>query len=327
MRYRKLGSTDVDVSAIGLGCMGLVGWYGERDDAEARATVDLALDLGVNHLDTAAIYQNGDNERFVGAAIRNRRQQVFLASKCGGFLDPNGKAVVDNRPAAIRKSCEDSLERLGMETIDLLYLHRIDPHVPIEESVGAMADLVGAGKIRYVGLSEASTTTIKKANRTHPIAAVQSELSLWSRQQRLDIVPLCRELGISFVAYSPLGRGFLSGKIQAVEDLAPNDLRRGHPRFSSDNIEQNRELIVRLQSLADEIGCTKPQLALAWVLAAGSHVLPIVGTKRRRYLQENLLALEVVLSEQDIKRIDEILPADLVHGERYPESVMASVNR
>lgn len=327
MRYRRLGSTNVNVSAIGLGCMGLVGWYGERDDAEARATVDLALDLGVNHLDTAAIYQNGDNERFVGAAIRNRRQEVFLASKCGGFLDANGKAVVDNRPSSIRKSCEDSLERLGVEAIDLLYLHRIDPQVPIEDSIGAMADLAGAGKIRHVGISEASTTTIRKASGIHPIAAVQSELSLWSREQRLHVVPLCRELGISFVAYSPLGRGFLSGKIQATDDLAPNDLRRGQPRFSKENIEQNQELVVRLQSLADEIGCAKPQLALAWVLAAGSHVLPIVGTKKRTYLEENLAALEIVLSEQNMRRIEEILPTDLVHGERYPESVMASVDR
>ena len=326
MQYRLLGNTKEQISAIGLGCMGMVGWYGERDDDEARATIDRAIELGVNHLDTAAAYQDGANERFVGKAIRGKRNDVFIATKCGGYFDKQGNSVVDNRPDYIIESCDRSLANLGVETIDLFYLHRIDRKVPIEDSVGAMARLVAGGKIRYIGLSEACPETIRRACATSAIAAVQSELSLWSRDLEMDVVPLCRELGIAFVAYSPLGRGFLTGTITSTEDIPEGDLRARHPRFSGENLDHNMELVKHIRRLAREKNCSPAQLAIAWVLSRGDHVLPIAGTKRRAYLEDNLGALQVEFTKDELTYVDELLPSYLVHGARYPESVMGTVN-
>lgn len=311
---------------IGLGCMGLVGWYGERDDAEAAATVHRALEIGVTHLDTAAVYQDGDNERFVGECIRGKRDQVFLATKCGMERSPEGRIRVDNRPELIRESCDASLRRLGTDHIDLFYLHRIDRTVPIEDSIGAMAQLVDAGKVRFTGLSEASPETLRRANAIYPVAALQSELSLWSERTAQPSLDTCRELGIAFVAYSPLGRGFLGGGIKKLSDLPKGDTRRIFPRFDAENFDENLAAAEEFAELADSMNCTAAQLALAWVLAKWDGVLPIPGTKKRRYLEENAAAAEIELTEADVREIARRLPEDLVHGERYPEIMMHTLN-
>ncbi len=326
MEYRQLGNTGVDVAALGLGCMGLVGWYGERDDGEARATVLRALDLGVTHLDTAAIYQDGENERFVGSCIAGRRDEVFLATKCGLSRNESGQMAADNRPETIRKSCDASLERLGVERIDLFYLHRMDRNVPLEDSLGAMADLVAAGKIRFVGVSEVGPETLRQAYEIYPISALQSELSIWTRDSAAPTLDVCRQLGISFVAYSPLGRGFLTGAIKDATELVANDTRRMFPRFSAENIEANQAVIACMARLAKQFDCSPAQLCLAWVLAQWRGVLPIPGTKKRRYLEDNFGALEIELSSTDVQTISRELPQEMVHGERYPESMLSMLN-
>ena len=326
MMLRNMGTTGERVSAIGLGCMGMVGWYGTRDDDEAEATLHRALELGVTHLDTAAVYQDGDNERFVGDGIRGYRDRVFLATKCGMARNPEGGIAVDNRPETIRKSCDASLGRLGTDYIDLFYLHRIDPNVPIAESMGAMADLVELGKIRYVGLSEAAPDTLRKAHAIHPVTALQSELSLWTRASARGSLEVCRELGVAFVAYSPLGRGFLTGRIQTPEDIPDKDTRRMFPRFSDENFSANRKLALKVTALAEEKGCTPAQLALAWVLAQWKGVLPIPGTKKRRYLDENLAAAQVKLTPAESDAIESEFPESAIAGERYPASMMGVVN-
>ena len=326
MQQRELGNTGERISALGLGCMGLVGWYGTRDDAEARATLDKALELGVTHLDTAALYQDGENEKFVGAAIATRRTQVFLATKCGFVRNADGSTRIDNRPKTVKQSCEDSLQRLGVDVIDLFYLHRIDPTVPIEESVGAMADLVAAGKIRYLGLSEAGADTLRRAHATHPIAALQNEYSLWTRDPEDGILTVCRELGISLVAYSPLGRAFLTGAVTGLQDLPADDNRHRQPRFQDENAPRNLEFVERIRRLAAARNCTQAQLAIAWVLAQGKDILPIPGTKKRTYLQDNVGALAVQLTAEDLQEIAEALPRSAIHGERYPPQMLEKVN-
>jgi aryl-alcohol dehydrogenase-like predicted oxidoreductase len=326
MQQRLLGNSGEQVSAVGLGCMGLVGWYGNRDDAEAAATVRRAIEIGVTHLDTAAVYQDGDNERFVGECIQGIRDQVFLATKCGLERTSEGRLAVNNRPELIHRSCDDSLTRLGTDHIDLFYLHRIDPAVPIEESIGAMAELVDAGKIRFVGISEAGIETLRRANRVHPIAALQSELSLWVQQTAQPALDVCRELGISYVAYSPLGRGFLSGAIKRVSDLPEDDTRRIFPRFDEANFAANIAAAERVREVAETLKCTPAQLALAWVLANGKNVLAIPGTKKRAYLEENAAAARIELGADEMQEIASRLPEELVHGERYPEIMMHTLN-
>jgi aryl-alcohol dehydrogenase-like predicted oxidoreductase len=306
--------------------MGLVGWYGERDDREAAATVRHALDIGVTHLDTAAVYQDGANERFVGECIKGRRDEVFLATKCGMERSPEGGIRVDNRPELIRQSCDASLERLGTDRIDLFYLHRIDPAVPVEDSMGAMAELVAAGKILHVGVSEAAPETLERAHAVHPVAALQSELSLWTRQAARPALEKCRELGIAFVAYSPLGRGFLSGAIRSPDDLSENDTRRIFPRFAEENFRDNVAAAEEVRNLAELMQLTPAQLALAWTLAQWEGVLPIPGTKKRGYLDENAVAGDIELSAEVLAKIDRQLPESLVHGERYPEMMNGTLN-
>jgi len=306
--------------------MGLVGWYGERDDREAAATVQRALDLGVTHLDTAAVYQDGANERFVGKCIAGRRDEVFLATKCGMERSPEGRIAVDNRPELIRRSCDASLARLGTDRIDLFYLHRIDPQVPIEESMGALAELVAVGKIRYAGVSEASPDTLERAHAAHPVAALQSELSLWTQHSARPALDKCRELGVAFVAYSPLGRGFLSGAIETPADLPEGDTRRLFPRFADENFAANVAAARKVRDLADTMNITPAQLALAWALAQWDGVLPIPGTKKRNYLEENAAAADIEIGADVLAEIDRQLPEDLVHGERYPEIMTGTLN-
>jgi len=326
MQQRPLGSTGEMLPAIGLGCMGLVGWYGERDDTEARATLERALDLGISHLDTAAVYQDGANERFVGQWIRTRRREVFLATKCGMVRSPAGGVVADNRPELIRESCDRSLLRLGVEQIDLFYLHRIDPAVPLAESMGALGELVRAGKIRHVGLSEAAPGTLREAHRLHPVAALQSELSPWTRSACRPALEVCRELRIAFVAYSPLGRGFLTGAIQGTADLPAGDTRHLFPRFQADNLARNLAGMQRFLGLANDLGCTPAQLALAFVLAQWEGVLTIPGTKKRRYMEENARAADLRLGPAELAAIAAALPEDSVQGQRYPEGMLAALN-
>jgi aryl-alcohol dehydrogenase-like predicted oxidoreductase len=320
MELRLLGKTGERLSAVGLGCMGLVGWYGARNDAESRATLLEAIEGGMNHLDTAASYQAGENERFVGSLIRDRRDSVFLATKFGITRSPAGALKIDNRPESIRASCEASLERLGIERIDLFYLHRIDPSVPIEESVGALKGLVEAGKIRYAGLSECSVQTLRRACAVHPIAAVQSEYSLWSREPEGGMLAACRELGVGFVAYSPLGRGFLAGNFRTLSDLPADDHRRQIPRFQEGSVEHNAALADVIREFARRKGCTPAELALAWVLAQG--VLTIPGMKTRTHLVENVGALELTLSRDEQKEIRAQVEALTVHGDRHAEGMM-----
>lgn len=326
MQHRPLGTTGESLPAIGLGCMGLVGWYGERDDTEAQATLERALDLGLTHLDTAAVYQDGANERFVGQWIRGRRREVFLATKCGMGRSAAGRVVADNRPEEIRASCDRSLTRLGVEQIDLFYLHRIDPAVPLADSMGTMAALVSAGKIRHVGLSEAAPATLRAAHRIHPVAALQSELSPWTRSACRPALEACRELGIAFVAYSPLGRGFLTGAIRGAGDLPDGDTRRLFPRFQAENLARNMEGLQRFRLLADSIGCTPAQLALAFVLAQWEGVLTIPGTKKRRYLEENARAADLHLDAAQLAAVTEALPEASVQGERYPAGMLDALD-
>ena len=324
---RRLGSNGPEVSAIGLGCMGMSEFYGAGDDSESIATIHHALDRGVTFLDTADMYGVGRNEELVGRAIRDRRDQVFLATKFGNVRGSEGEFLgVKGDPAYVRSACEASLRRLGVEVIDLYYQHRVDPNVPIEDTVGAMVRLKEEGKIHFLGLSEAAPATIRRANATHPITAVQTELSLWSRDAAADVIPTVRELGIGYVAYSPLGRGFLTGQITSPEDFPEDDFRRFHPRFTGENFEKNIQLVREVEALAKDKGCTTAQLALAWVLAQGEDIVPIPGTKHVRYLDQNIGALDVTLSKDELDRLDAILPPGAAAGERYHERGMAAVN-
>lgn len=325
---RQLGRSGLTVSAIGLGCMGMLEFYGPGDEAEAIATIHRALDLGVNLLDTADMYGMGANEKLVGKAIRDRRSRVVLATKFGNVRDASGKFLgVNGRPEYVRSACDASLKRLGVDVIDLYYQHRVDPQVPIEETVGAMRELIPAGKVRFLGLSEAAAGTLRRAVKVHPIAALQTEYSLWSRDVESEILPTCRELGIGFVPYSPLGRGFLTGKIRKLDDLAEGDWRRNSPRFQAENLKRNLELVGRIERTAKAKRCTPAQLALAWVLAQGEDIVPIPGTKRRVYLEENLGALVVRLTPGNLKSLNEAAKPGVVAGERYPVQAMQAVNR
>ena len=325
---RRLGRNGPEVSAIGLGCMGMSEFYGPGSEEESIATIQHAIDRGVTFLDTADMYGVGKNEELVGKAIRDRRGEVFLATKFGSVRGQAGEFLgVRGDPEYVRAACEASLSRLGVEVIDLYYQHRVDTAVPIEDTVGEMARLKDEGKIRFLGLSEAAPETIRAAHATHPITAVQTELSLWSRDAEAEILPTVRELGIGYVAYSPLGRGFLTGQIKSPEDFPEDDFRRFHPRFTGDNFEKNIQLVREVEALAKEKGCTTAQLALAWVLAQGDDIVPIPGTKRSRYLDENIGALEVRLTDDDLRRLDEILPPGAAAGERYHARGMETVNR
>jgi aryl-alcohol dehydrogenase-like predicted oxidoreductase len=318
MKTRKLGSPGLEVSAEGLGCMGMSEFYGSADEGEAIATIQRALDLGVSFLDTADMYGPFTNERLVGRAIAGRREQVVLATKFGNERREDGSWVgINGSPQYVRSACEASLQRLGVDHIDLYYQHRVDKTVPIEETVGAMAELVNEGKVRHLGLSEAAPATIRRAHAVHPITALQTEYSLWSRDPEEEILPTVRELGIGFVAYSPLGRGFLSGRYKQPEDLPEDDFRRHHPRFQGENFKRNLELVERVEQIAREQGVTAGQLALAWVLHQGQDIAPIPGTKRRSYLEENVAAAEIELSAEDLARIDEAAPAGATAGDRY----------
>jgi aryl-alcohol dehydrogenase-like predicted oxidoreductase len=331
MTRRKLGNTGPQISAIGLGCMSMSPVYGPTDDATSIATIHGALELGINFLDTADIYGAGGNEVLVGRAIRDKRDQVVLATKFGNVIKgswADGKGYdIDGTPAYVKRAAEASLRRLGVETIDLYYQHRVDPKTPIEETVGAMAELVQEGKVRYLGLSEAAPETIRRAHAVHPIAALQTEYSLWTRDPEDELLVLTEELGITFVAYSPLGRGFLAGQIKSADDLAPDDWRRTNPRFQGDNFQKNLELVDELNAMAQEKGVTSAQLALAWLLTRGDHVVPIPGSRRIERLQENAAATHIQLTESDLHRLDLIAPVGAAVGTRYPEPMMAALNR
>ena len=327
MQRRTLGREGLTVTSLGLGCMGMSEFYTGRDDEESIATMRRALDLGIDFLDTADMYGPFTNERLVGRAIRGRRDSVVVATKFGNQRGEDGSFLgVNGRPDYVRKSCDGSLQRLGVDHLDLYYQHRVDRTVPIEETVGAMADLVRAGKVRYLGLSEASPATIRRANQEYTISALQTEYSLWTRDPEDEVLPLCRELDIGFVAYSPLGRGFLTGRFRSLEDLPEGDYRRNSPRFQAENFQKNLDLVGRVQEISKRKRCTPAQLALAWLLAQGDDIVPIPGTKQRRYLEENLESLEVELTPADLEEIEEVAPKGAASGDRYHEAGMKTIN-
>lgn len=328
MQFRKLGQEGPTVSAIGLGCMGMSEFYGSTDEAQSIHTIHQALDSGINFLDTADMYGLGHNEELVGRAIHDRRDKVVLATKFGNVRGPDGSFKgVNGKPSYVKAACDASLKRLGVDVIDLYYQHRVDPDTPIEETVGAMAELVKQGKVRFLGLSEAAPRTIRRAYFVHPISALQTEYSLWTRDVEAEILATCRDLGIGFVPYSPLGRGFLTGRIKSVEDLEQSDYRRHAPRFQGENLGHNLSIIRRLEEIASAKRCTLAQLSLGWLLAQGEQIVPIVGTKRTAYLEENLKALQVKLSKEDLAQIDRAAPVGAAKGERYAEPAMKAVNR
>jgi len=329
MKQRQLGRDGPRVPAMGLGCMGMSDFYGARDEAESLATIRHALDLGIGFLDTSDIYGPHTNEELVGRAIQGRRSEVFLATKFGILRDPRDPTVrgFNGRPEYVRSAAEASLRRLNVSVIDLYYQHRVDPAVPIEDTVGAMSDLVHAGKVRYIGLSEASAETLERACKVHPVTALQSEYSLWSRDPESGVLAACRRLGVGFVPYSPLGRGFLTGAFARPEDFAADDYRRTSPRFQGENFERNLVLVEKVKQFAAALGCTPGQLALAWVLAQGEDIVPIPGTKRRKYLDENARAVDVTLSADQLSALDAAFPPDAAAGERYPAAMMGALNR
>jgi aryl-alcohol dehydrogenase-like predicted oxidoreductase len=327
MQRRTLGGEGLTVSALGLGCMGMSEFYAGRDDAESIATIHRALDRGIDFLDTADMYGPFTNERLVGKAIRGRRDAIVLATKFGNQRGEDGGFLgVNGRPDYVRKSCDSSLQRLGVDHIDLYYQHRVDRSVPIEETVGAMAQLVEEGKVRFLGLSEASPSTLRRAHQEYRISALQSEYSLWTRDPEDEVLPLCRELGIGFVAYSPLGRGFLTGRFRSFDDLPEDDYRRNSPRFQGDNFQKNLDLVQRVEEIARRKGCTPAQLALAWLLRQGDEIVPIPGTKQRRYLDENLASLDIELTPSDLEEIEEVAPKGAAAGDRYHEAGMRTIN-
>ncbi|SET46215.1 aldo/keto reductase [Hymenobacter actinosclerus] len=328
MKTRQLGRSGLTVSALGLGCMGMSDFYGQRDDQESIRTLHRALEMGVTFFDTADMYGPFLNEELLGRALRGRRAEAIIATKFGIQRDPDNpeKRGINGRPEYVRSACEASLRRLGTDHIDLYYQHRVDPNTPIEDTVGAMSRLVEEGKVRFLGLSEAAPDTLRRASQVHAITALQTEYSLWSREPEDEILPTCRELGIGFVPYSPLGRGFLTGQIKRFEDLAADDYRRHTPRFQGENFQKNLDLVARINEIATEKNCTPGQLALAWVLAQGDDIVPIPGTKRVSYLEENVAAADLTLTAQDLARINEIAPQHAAAGSRYPEAMMKSVN-